>query len=186
MHALVCAWHEEPPMPLATPQLSPHVAPPAPVPAAADRVGFACAACLPAHQHDCSGFVHAVAATLDVTIAGLADEMVDLLRHGGAWRPLADGPAAVVAAAAGQLVVAGLNGTEQAVPDAHGHVVVVVPGPLAHGRYPSAWWGSLGGTPGHGQTLNWAWTEADRDHVSYAAHVLPAPAPAPAHAAGTA
>lgn len=43
--------------------------------------------------------------------------------------------------------------------DAHGHVVVVVPGTLAHGRYPSAWWGSLGGSPG-------------RDHVSYAAHSL--------------
>ncbi len=169
-------------MPLATLQPPPHPAVPSPVSGAGDRVSLACAACLPAHEHDCSGFVHAVAATLAVTIAGLADEMVDLLRHGGAWRPLADGPAAMAAAAAGQLVVAGLKGAEQAVPDAHGHVVVVVPGPLAHGRYPSAWWGSLGGTPGRDQTLNWAWTEADRDRVSYAAHVLPAPA----HAATTA
>jgi hypothetical protein len=45
-----------------------------------------------------------------------------------------------------------------------------VPGPLAHGKYPTAWWGSLGGSPGQNQTINWAWTEADRDKVSYASH----------------
>ena len=55
-------------------------------------------------------------------------------------------------------------------PDAHGHVVVVIAGPLAHGAYPTAYWGSLGGDPGRADTLNDAWTVADRDRISYAAH----------------
>jgi hypothetical protein len=47
-----------------------------------------------------------------------------------------------------------------------------VDGPLAHGRYPSAYWGSLGGTPAKFETVNWAWTENDRDRVTYAEHDL--------------
>lgn len=76
------------PLPTPTPTLS----------GGSDRVGLACAACLPAHEHDCSGFARAVAATLGVTLAGLADEIVDLLRHGAGWQPVADGPAAATAA----------------------------------------------------------------------------------------
>jgi hypothetical protein len=86
---------------------------------------------------------------------------------------LADGVAAAASAAAGKFVVGGLLGSEQAVPDLHGHVVVIVAGPLAHGLYPSAYWGSLGGTPGRDQTINWAWTANDRDRVTYAAQDLP-------------
>ncbi len=37
--------------------------------------------------------------------------------------------------------------------DKHGHVVVLVPGPLSHGKYPTAYWGSLGGVPKKYTTL---------------------------------
>jgi hypothetical protein len=137
-----------------------------------DRVRDACEMCFEAHRNDCSGFAHAVAEELGIAIAGLANDMVDILRAGGDWVLLADGPAAAQAAGNGKLVIAGLKGSEQSVPNAHGHVVVVIGGPLAHDRYPPAYWGSLGGTPGHDQTLNFAWTAADRDRVSYAAHEL--------------
>jgi hypothetical protein len=136
----------------------------------ADRVTEACAREFPAHSGDCSGFIKAVGAHLGVTIEGMANHIVDTLRAGEAWVVLPDGPAALASAQAGQLVVAGLRGDEQAAPNRHGHVVVVVDGPLAHGLYPSAYWGQLGGTGAECKTINWAWTAKDRDRVTYAAH----------------
>ena len=127
-----------------------------------------CDACFDAHQGDCSGFVKAVGAKRGVAIVGPADDIVVSLRSGGSWVALADGVAAEASAAAGKFVVAGLKGQEQAVPNAHGHVVVVADGELAHGNGPPAYWGSQGGTPGRDKTINWAWTAADRDRVSYA------------------
>ncbi|MET1257375.1 hypothetical protein [Aliikangiella maris] len=50
----------------------------------------------------------------------------------------------------------------------HGHVAIVVPGPLAHGKYPTAYWGSLGGVPKKNTTINWSWNKKDRDNVIYA------------------
>ena len=140
------------------------------------NVREACEACLPAHQHDCSGFARALASELGVALTGLANQIVDTLRAGGAWRQLPDGPAAQASVAAGNLVLAGLRGDEQVRPDEHGHVVVVVDGPLNRGRYPSAYWGSLGGQPGRFQTINWAWNEQDRDRVTYAERRLTAAA----------
>ncbi len=137
-----------------------------------------CAKLLPAHEHDCSGYAHAVAAAMNVQLSGNADAIADLLAaEDEGWTTLSDGPAAA-AAAGTQLVLAALRGNRQAHPSAHGHVVVVVPGPLAHERYPSAYWGSLDGTPGYDKTINWAWTEQDRDKVVYAAHATPAAAAA--------
>ncbi len=130
----------------------------------------ACELCFPAHVGDCSGFARAVANELGVPLQGLANDIVDTLRAGGNWTPLTDGVAAQKAASAGKLVIGGLKGSEQAKPDVHGHIVVVVDGPLAHGAYPSAYWGSLGGAPGRDKTINWAWTATDRDKVSYASH----------------
>jgi hypothetical protein len=50
-----------------------------------------------------------------------------------------------------------------------GHVVVVVPGPLAHGLYPTAYWGSTAaGIQKKNTTVNWAWKKEDRDKVLYA------------------
>jgi len=137
-----------------------------------DRVIAACEACYAANIGDCSAFARAVAGQLGVTLIGIADQIVDTLRTSPDWKPLGDGVAAAQGAKDGYLVIGGLKGAEQAVPNAHGHVVVVVNGPLAHDAYPTAYWGSLGGQPGKDQTLNWAWTEADRDHVAYAQHAL--------------
>jgi hypothetical protein len=137
-----------------------------------DRVRDACEACFEAHHGDCSEFVRAVAAALGIQLVGQADDIVVALRGSKDWTAVADGPSAAQAASTGKLVIAGLKGSEQAVPNQHGHVVVVVGGPLAHGAYPSAYWGSLGGTAGKDQTLNFAWTVADRDRVTYAEHAL--------------
>jgi hypothetical protein len=84
------------------------------------------------------------------------------------WTRLDNGATACAVAAAGQLVIAGLKGSEQQEPSAHGHVVVVVSGPLAHDKYPSAYWGRLGGVGARNKTLNYAWRSGDRDTVTYA------------------
>lgn len=138
-----------------------------------NRVTDACEACFAAHANDCSGFARAVANQLRVTLSGLANEIVDTLGDSADWTVLADGVAAAQSAAAGKLVIGGLRGDEQANPDPHGHVVVVVAGPLAHGKYPSAYWGRLGGGGMKDQTVNWAWRQEDRDNVTYAAHEIP-------------
>ena len=128
----------------------------------------ACEAEWDVHQSDCSGFARAVAARLGVTLTGMANDIVGEIAA-APWSPVADGPTAAAQAAQGRLVIAGLRGADQQVPDAHGHVVVVVQGPLAHGLYPTAYWGQLGGVGKKDMTLNWAWREGDRDHVVYGA-----------------
>jgi hypothetical protein len=75
------------------------------------------------------------------------------------------------------VVIAGLKGADQAKPDPHGHVVVVVSGPLdpSHGKYPTAYWGRLGSVGAKAQTINWAWRAGDRDRVGYFANSLDLP-----------
>ena len=100
-----------------------------------ESVKDACEACFAAHANDCSGFVRAVGTRLGVTITGLANDIVDTIGDSPEWTVLDDGIAAAAQAAAGKLVVGGLRGDEQAHPDEHGHVVVVVAGqPLAQGH----------------------------------------------------
>ena len=137
-----------------------------------DRVREVCEKQWQAHHADCSGFARAVGKDLGVTLTGQANDIVGTLRPGNAWRKLPDGIAAAKSARAGKLVLAGLRGDEQFAPSHHGHVVVIVDGPLAHGRYPSAYWGQLGGSGARFQTLNWAWTQHDRDRITYAEHDL--------------
>ena len=132
----------------------------------------ACEAEWEAHKSDCSGFAKAVAAQLNVTLNGLANDIVDEIAA-VPWTQLADGPSAAACAGAGQFVLAALKGANQVVPDAHGHVVVVVQGPLADGRYPTAYWGKLGGVGAKDQTINWAWRAGDRDNVVYGAITPP-------------
>jgi hypothetical protein len=140
----------------------------------ADPVKDACEDCFDDNQNDCSAFVDAVADDLNITLTGQANDIVDTIRGEGGWVLLPDGAAAEQAAADGKFVVAGLKGSEQAAPSPHGHVVVVVAGtPLAHGKYPFAYWGSLNGNGQKNQTINLAWREDDRDSVSYAAHEIP-------------
>ena len=139
-----------------------------------DTVKDACEDCFAAHANDCSGFARAVAGGLGITLTGNADAIVDTLRGGGAWVALDDGFAAEQAAEDGKLVLAGLKGAEQANPDPHGHVVVVVAGKsLAHDAYPLAYWGRLGGGGKQNETLNFAWQVEDRDNIFYAAHDIP-------------
>jgi hypothetical protein len=135
-----------------------------------DRVREACEACFDLHSDDCSGFVRAVSSQLGVQLYGLANQIVDTIRDGNDWRPLPDGIAAAQSAADGKLVVGGLKGLEQSNPEPHGHVVIVVAGPLAHEAYPTAFWGKLGVVGAKDKTINWAWRVEDRDRVSYAEH----------------
>jgi hypothetical protein len=132
-----------------------------------DLVIEMCEAVWPKDKSDCSAFVRDVGDRLGVALTGDANAIVDTLRH--KWRRLHDGAAALAACAEGYFVVAGLKGSEQHEPSPHGHVVVVVNGPMDHGKYPTAYWGRLGGIGERHKTLNYAWREADRDRITYAA-----------------
>ena len=138
------------------------------VPATARRIIDACEAAWPANKSDCNAFAKAVGAAFGIQLTGQADDIVDQMK-GADWMQVPDGVAAASLAATGLLVLAGLKGSEQAPPVEHGHVAVVTAGPLAFGRYPTAFWGSLRGEPGDARTLNWAWAKPDRDEVHYAA-----------------
>lgn len=126
-----------------------------------------------ANKGDCNQFAIAVATALGVGgLTAPADAITATIQGGGAWRVLADGVEANAAADAGELVIGGLKGSEHDPARSHGHVVVVVAGLLAQDKYPSAYWGSLDGTPYKKTTVNFAWRAADRDKVHYAAHRL--------------
>ncbi len=124
------------------------------------RVIAACEKYWDQHKADCSGFARAVAGELGITLTGMANDIVGEIQK-APWTVLASGvDAAAMAATA--LVVGGL------VDQPHGHVVIVVPGPLAHDKYPSAYWGMLNGVGKKNATTNWAWDAAHRDQVIYA------------------
>jgi hypothetical protein len=118
-------------------------------------------------------FVIAVAANFNITLNGNADSIVGEI-GGASWSSLKDGPAASAAAAQGKFVVGGLTGADTSPAQPHGHVVVVVDGPLDHQKYPTAFWGSDNGSVrknGDGDhCVNWAWNPASRDKVTYASH----------------
>jgi hypothetical protein len=128
----------------------------------------ACEANFDAYTSDCSGFLKAVASALGIQMTGMADDIVEEIQT-APWTRLPDGIAAKTQADQGFFVVGGLQDTP------HGHVVVVVQGPLAHGLYPTAYWGRLGATGMKNTTINWAWNAADRDRVTYAYVALPSP-----------
>ena len=136
--------------------------------ATAEEIINACESNWDAHKDDCSGFVKAVAARLEVPLKGMANDIVNATSM-PPWSRLADGVEAARSAAAGRFVVAGLKGGDQAAPSQHGHVVVVVKGDLAHEKYPTAYWGRLGAVGSKAQTINFAWNSQDRDKVVYAA-----------------
>ena len=152
----------------------------------AQRIIKICEANWDAHKSDCSGFVKAVAAELEVSTflpGDNANVIVDKLHAATDWAALSpgDGLAAKAQADAGLLVVGGLKGSDQVNPDLHGHVVVVIAGPLdsIHGKYPTAYWGQLNGVGAKAETINWAWRAGDRENVRYFAKLLGSPAPAP-------
>ena len=112
------------------------------------------------NQYNCSGFVKDVAADLGIGLSGQANEIVDTIQT-KPWTVLKSGAEAKEKAALGKFVVGGLKDSP------HGHIVVVVDGPLAHGKYPTAYWGSLGGIGKKHTTVNWSWGKNDRDRVTY-------------------
>jgi hypothetical protein len=122
----------------------------------------------PGAKDDCNKFVKAVAGALGITLTGNANSIVDQI-VGAGWTKLADGKAAAQEAALGSLVIGGLKGSDQEEPSEHGHVVVVVDGPLNRDQYPSAYWGRLGGGGAENKTINWSWRSGDRDRVIYGA-----------------
>jgi hypothetical protein len=130
----------------------------------------ACEAQFQNHIADCSGFAKAVAAGLGINLTGMANDIVDQIQA-APWVLLADGAAAKAQADAGHFVIGGLKDNP------HGHVVIVVQGPLdpSHGKYPTAYWGSIRGAQfaAKDKTVNWAWDSADRDRVIYAWVPLP-------------
>lgn len=130
----------------------------------------ACEAEFQQHIADCSGFAKAVAGNLGISLTGMANDIVDQIQA-APWTLLADGIAAKAQADAGSFVIGGLKDTP------HGHVVVVVQGPIdpAHQKYPTAYWGSIRGAQfaAKDKTVNWAWDAADRDRVIYAYVPLP-------------
>lgn len=138
---------------------------------AAQQVINVCEADFDAHSGDCSGFAKAVASDLGIQLTGLADDICDQIQ-GSDWNQLTDGVAAKQMADAGFLVIGGLRGADNVPPQSHGHVVVVVSGPLAHDKYPTAYWGKLGGVGSKDQTVNYAWNAASRDLAIYAAKPL--------------
>jgi hypothetical protein len=131
------------------------------------RIINACEAEYQAHITDCSGFVKAVAKNLGIILYGLANDIVDQIGS-APWVTVTDGIQAKEKADLGYLVIGGLKDNP------HGHVVVVVKGPLAHSKYPTAYWGSLRGSSSAGKdkTVNWAWNKNDRDKVIYAYRVI--------------
>ncbi len=144
--------------------MNPGAAAPAGTGAKADdpgkRVVAACEKWWDQYKGDCSGFVKAVGQEIGVAITGMADDIVDAIQS-APWTVLNSGPDAALHTGLG-LVIGGLKANP------HGHVVVVVPGPLQLGKYPTAYWGMLNGVGRKNTTINWAWNAQDRDRVIYA------------------
>jgi len=138
----------------------------------AKRIIDACEDEWPANKSDCSGFVRDVAAILGVSLTGQANEIVDQVLSAAGWTPLDDGKRAKEAADDGLFVVGGLKGEAQQAPSEHGHVVVVVSGPLSKEKYPTAYWGTLGGVGEKAKTINWAWKAVDRDNVIFSSRTI--------------
>lgn len=139
--------------------------------ASAKDVINTCEAVWEANKADCNAFVKAVGSNYSVALSGQANDIADQIAGAG-WEKITSGAKAADAAAAGKLVVGALKGSEMNPPRAHGHVVVVVQGPLDHGKYPSAYWGTLGGVGEKNKTINYAWRAVDRDNVKFGAKAI--------------
>jgi len=137
----------------------------------ADDIKQACESCFEANKDNCSGFAEAVADTFDITLTGQANDIADEIRQAG-WQLLSDGAEAKEKADAGCFVVAALKGADNVPPQEHGHVAIIVSGPLAQGKYPTGYWGTLGGTGMKNTTINYAWNKDSRDKVIYASRTI--------------
>jgi len=130
------------------------------------------------NQDNCSGFVKSVAGKPGVPLPASADAdgIADAV---SGWTELKTGADAAREAATGRLVLAVLKGADHTPARIHGHVGVVIGGPLYREKYPKLWCGSLGGL-GKSQgdkSVGEVWNRADRDnvrYVEYASAVCPA------------
>jgi hypothetical protein len=129
-----------------------------------DEVLAACEKHWPTYKGDCSGLVKAVASELGIILSGQANDIVDQIQK-VPWEVLSSGVEASKKVHTG-VVIAGLQAP------LNGHVAVVVPGDLAQGKYPTGYWGRLGGVGKQKATLNWSWNAASRDKVVYSWHQL--------------
>lgn len=143
------------------------------------RIIAKCEEVFEANQSDCNKFVKAVAQGLgiqEIPADADADAILNFLKDASGWSKLTPGDdgAAKAAADQGQFVIGGLASGD--LREDHGHVVVVVAGPLdpAHHRYPSAYWGKLGGVGARDKTINYAFKAPQRDNVRYFKRALPA------------
>ena len=149
------------------------------MPSNAQKVIDACNLHWAANQGDCNKFAKAVAQELRVTIppGADADGIIDFLSRDAAWTQLTlgSGTAAKAAADAGKFVLGGMRSTEHNPVRPHGHVLVVLSGPLdpAHQKYARASWGSLGGGAKQDSFVNFSFNSADRDRVRYFSRDLP-------------
>jgi len=95
-------------------------------------------------------------------LKGLANDIVDQIQL-PPWNVLKDGKEADSEARLGKFVIPGLKA------DDNGHVAIIVPGSLAHEKYPTGYWGSIGaGMAYKNTTINYSWNENTRDKVIYA------------------
>lgn len=118
-------------------------------------------------SNDCSGYVRAVTRELGHPVDGNADGIMNELARSAAWESI-DRETAVASAREGKLIVAGLKSSEHNPTANHGHVVIVVDGPLYHDKYPLVWGGSIGSAQSRGtKSVGEVWRRSDRDHVHY-------------------
>ena len=117
------------------------------------------------HKNNCSRFVKAVAQDFNIILTGQANEIADQIQK-KTWRVLNDGKEADTEARAGKFVVGRMKA------NGNGHVVIVIPGALAHGKYPAAYWGSMAGLGRKNSTINYSWNVSNRDKVIYASRQI--------------
>lgn len=133
-----------------------------------EEIVAACRKHYAAYSNDCSGFVRAVTAELGHPVSGNANGiMTELANATSTWEPI-DRATAITAVHGGALVIAGLKSSDHTPPRNHGHVVIVVDGPLYRDRYPLCWGGSIGSAQSRGtKSVGEVWNRTDRDAVLY-------------------
>ncbi len=122
------------------------------------------------YSGDCSGFLKSVAQDLNIELPQVqADGIIVYLENSGNWEEVRSGAVAVQIAENGVLVIAGLKSEDffENRPS-HGHVAIVVQGPLYKGNYPKVWaGGSARGRSRGALTVGETWPINSRDLVKY-------------------
>jgi hypothetical protein len=134
--------------------------------ASAASVNEAVVAAYASNLADCSGFLRDVGLRLGYVLSGNADTLIDTFRR--SWRELDSIALVLQEVRAGRFVVAGLKSDDHTPKRQHGHVVVIVDGPLYRGKYPRCWCGSIGAAQSKGtKSIGEVWSASDRDNVCY-------------------